>query len=125
MQRDTSLNILCRLMRMGANIHDLSNSGLYSCGHDIAHSRLIATSKRVLFYDRLCTRHDFEKLWKGKEDECPYWDDKPWPSSKHRRRYSYDDSDFTGCCVSDVEISEDEDETEKFGSEDDDGGVVL
>ncbi|KAF5716073.1 hypothetical protein FMUND_6524 [Fusarium mundagurra] len=27
------------------------------------------------------TRRDFEKLWRGREYDCPYWDDQPWPAS--------------------------------------------
>jgi len=25
------------------------------------------------------TRQIFEELWQGREEYCPYWDDKPWP----------------------------------------------
>ncbi|KAF4445996.1 hypothetical protein F53441_10302 [Fusarium austroafricanum] len=104
---------------------DIWDAALHTCGYDIAHFR----SSRRPRYDPWFTREDFEKLWIGKEDQCPYWNDKPWSPSGT----GDDESDSVErFCTSDFETSEDEDQSENsymqdewLGSEDEDGGALL
>ncbi|KAF5009064.1 hypothetical protein FDECE_4687 [Fusarium decemcellulare] len=61
---------------------DLWDAVLSSCGHNIKDFRS-GYRRRPMYineggYYKYC-RHDFEQLWEGREDQCPYWDDKPWP----------------------------------------------
>ncbi|KAF4466542.1 hypothetical protein FALBO_6589 [Fusarium albosuccineum] len=61
---------------------DLWDAVLSSCGHNIKDFRSGYRRRPRYRNERdhynYC-RHDFERLWKGREDQCPYWDDKPWP----------------------------------------------
>ncbi|KAJ3547985.1 hypothetical protein NM208_g1225 [Fusarium decemcellulare] len=61
---------------------DLWDAVLSSCGYNIKDfrsgyqrkPRYSSEGEHYKYY-----RHNFEQLWKGREDQCPYWDDKPWP----------------------------------------------
>ncbi|KAF2963833.1 hypothetical protein GQX73_g9743 [Xylaria multiplex] len=56
---------------------DLWDSVLQSCGYDIAEFR--TNYKRSASYDENYSRRDFEVLWEGRKDQCPYWNDATWP----------------------------------------------
>ncbi|KAK9416829.1 putative Ankyrin [Seiridium unicorne] len=38
-------------------------------------------SPRAVKYFSAYTRADFERLWKGREERCPYWNDAVWPDA--------------------------------------------
>ncbi|KAI0975810.1 ankyrin [Xylaria arbuscula] len=59
---------------------DLWDRALHDCGYDIAEFRR-PRHQRIADYNRNYTREDFALLWQGHEDECPYWNDTPWPRS--------------------------------------------
>ena len=51
-------------------------------------------------YSEHYTRQDFENLWKGRENQCPYWDDARYPLSGRESDYWDSDdslSDSTSC----------------------------
>ncbi|KAI3324204.1 hypothetical protein HD806DRAFT_494427 [Xylariaceae sp. AK1471] len=52
---------------------DLWDSVLQSCGYEIEQFRL--GYPRVSRYTKYYRRQDFEELWRGREDCCPYWND--------------------------------------------------
>ncbi|KAI1771127.1 hypothetical protein F4818DRAFT_445457 [Hypoxylon cercidicola] len=63
---------------LGSYRGDLWDSVLHACDYNIEHFR--KSSPRIARYTPPhYTRHDFEKLWEGRELECPYWDDSNWP----------------------------------------------
>lgn len=61
--------------RVGSYSGDLWNSVLSESGHDLAEFR--ARFPRRAGYTLLYTRDDFEMLWRGREEFCPYYDDPP------------------------------------------------
>lgn len=61
----------------GSYCGDLWDSALSICGMDILEFR--AGYQRRAKYTERYTREMFEALWRERETECPYWDDKPWP----------------------------------------------
>ncbi|KAI0857819.1 ankyrin repeat-containing domain protein [Xylaria cubensis] len=63
--------------RRGSYVGDLWDAVLCSCGYDVAEFR--RDNQRRANYTDSYTRQDFETIWKGKEDQCPYWNDGPWP----------------------------------------------
>ncbi|KAF5609931.1 uncharacterized protein FSUBG_3712 [Fusarium subglutinans] len=58
---------------------DLWDAALTYFGYDILETR--RHYPRKARYTHGYTRGDFEKLWHGREGDCPYWDDQPWPAS--------------------------------------------
>ncbi|KAI9154913.1 Palmitoyltransferase akr1 [Paramyrothecium foliicola] len=66
---------------------DLWDSALQSCAYDIREFRCVHRQRTAGYsqtHGRLgfipeYTRKDFERLWRGREELCPYWDDEPWP----------------------------------------------
>ncbi|KAI9690380.1 MAG: hypothetical protein M1822_009342 [Bathelium mastoideum] len=59
---------------------DLWDVVLVESGYDIATLRRKYSAPRKAQYTSRYTRQDFERLWHGIEDQCPYWDDPPvWP----------------------------------------------
>lgn len=56
---------------------DVWDAALTNSGYDIPESRKYYPRKAR--YIAGYTRGDFEKLWHGQEDNCPYWDDQLWP----------------------------------------------
>lgn len=62
-------------------VGDLFDSVIHSVGHSIAAHRHWAGIPRQAKYTKVYTRENFEELWEGRENECPYWDDNPWPPS--------------------------------------------
>lgn len=65
---------------------DLWDSVLHICGYDISEYRAGYTRKAKYTGDDTkvhprskYTRAQFELLWQGRETQCPYWDDQPWP----------------------------------------------
>lgn len=63
----------------GSYCGDLWDSALSLRGKQISVNRL--GHQRRAKYTEWYTRDIFEALWRGRESECPYWDDKPWPPS--------------------------------------------
>lgn len=61
----------------GSYCGDIWDSALSICGKDIPEFR--AGYQRRAEYTECYTREIFEALWMGRENACPYWDDKPWP----------------------------------------------
>ncbi|KAM0562977.1 hypothetical protein ACHAPJ_001820 [Fusarium lateritium] len=118
---------------------DVWDAALHICGYDIAQFR--SYRRRRPRYVQGYTREDFEELWMGREDQCPYWDDKPWPPLKpgEKEESVYDElwdlatgrsSDEFGF---EPDVSEDEDQLEShahmqdewLSSEEEEGGVTL
>lgn len=62
----------------GSYVGELWDAVLQKCGFDISHFRL-KCYRRYAKYTKYYSRPDFEALWEGRESECPYWDDEPWP----------------------------------------------
>lgn len=68
-------------------VGDLWDSVLQSCGYDIADFRCVHRQRKARYVDRFrgwkdrynYGRSNFEELWRGREQFCPYWDDEPWP----------------------------------------------
>lgn len=58
---------------------DVWDSALAYFGYDMLETR--RQYPREARYIQGYTRGDFEKLWRGREGKCPYWDDQPWPPS--------------------------------------------
>lgn len=63
---------------LGSYSGDLWDVALDTCGYSISNFR--KGSPRKAFYTAKYSRRDFEKLWEGREDRCPYWDDEEWHS---------------------------------------------
>ncbi|KAK2677744.1 hypothetical protein RAB80_006484 [Fusarium oxysporum f. sp. vasinfectum] len=59
---------------------DLWDAALAQLGYDIGEAR--RRHPRKALYTAGYFREDFERLWRGREGNCPYWDDQPWPSSE-------------------------------------------
>ncbi|KAF7562663.1 hypothetical protein G7046_g1500 [Stylonectria norvegica] len=62
---------------VGSYRGDLWDAALAACGYDLVEFR--QHFPRIPQYSSYYQRSDFEKLWEGKEEQCPYWDDRPWP----------------------------------------------
>ena len=102
--------VLLLLIQKGADIDAVDDIGIcvteyaYTRGHDFDnggvgdiwdrvlvefHRDLLASRKacpRRPDYDRYYSGNDFEDLWAGCEQECPYFDDPPqWPSEQSRQ----------------------------------------
>uniref|UniRef100_A0A098DNM1 Azaphilone pigments biosynthesis cluster protein L N-terminal domain-containing protein n=1 Tax=Gibberella zeae (strain ATCC MYA-4620 / CBS 123657 / FGSC 9075 / NRRL 31084 / PH-1) TaxID=229533 RepID=A0A098DNM1_GIBZE len=111
---------------------DVWDAALHVSGWDIRQFRTIR--RREPRYDEFYTRADFEQLWRGREDECPYWDDIPWPPLGGEEGDSdFDRDDMSYFELSSSDISEDKDKSGSCGpiqevrsdSEDEDGGALL
>ncbi|KAH6989001.1 hypothetical protein BKA56DRAFT_652463 [Ilyonectria sp. MPI-CAGE-AT-0026] len=63
---------------LGSYVGDLWDAVLQKCGFDISQFRP-KCFRRYAEYTTFYHRPDFEALWEGRESECPYWDDEPWP----------------------------------------------
>ncbi|KAF4459111.1 hypothetical protein FALBO_14132 [Fusarium albosuccineum] len=59
---------------------DLWDAVLDSCGYAISEFRKLCP-RRPLYIDDY-TRHTFDKLWQGRENRCPYWNDDVWPEDE-------------------------------------------
>ncbi|KAM5372145.1 hypothetical protein ACJZ2D_007678 [Fusarium nematophilum] len=71
---------------------------LDSCGYDILEFR--KACPRIARYTDNYTRQDFELLWQGREDQCPYWDDIAWPENpldNNREDWVYIDANRKIC----------------------------
>ena len=71
---------------------DLWDLVLVASGHDLADFR--SFFPRTASYGKNYTREHFERLWKGREEQCPYWDDLDWPPRDHNGSDSDSDSDI-------------------------------
>ncbi|KAH8688464.1 hypothetical protein BGZ61DRAFT_453250 [Ilyonectria robusta] len=106
----------CRTKEKGSYDGDLWDAVLQSCSFDISQFRS-HSHRRYAKYTMQYSREDFEALWEGRESECPYWDDEPWPPLEPGEiDYGYggcseDDSERMDCegdeSDSQVEISSD------------------
>ncbi|KAI8691588.1 hypothetical protein NCS56_00151700 [Fusarium sp. Ph1] len=83
---------------------DLWDAVLHSCGYDISQFRsgyrrraTYTTSDHADITGLRYDRHDFEELWKGRETECPYWDDQLWPPLEPGEGDSDDESQDHEC----------------------------
>jgi hypothetical protein len=74
---DTSCAIGNDIQPLGGYRGDIWDSALFLCGYDTKEFR--AGYQRRPNYTSWYTREAFEVLWKGRENDCPYWDDSPWP----------------------------------------------
>ncbi|KAF2251513.1 ankyrin [Trematosphaeria pertusa] len=68
-----------RQLSAGTSRGDLFDFALDSCGYNILEFR--KKYPRRGRYEGGYSRQDFELLWKGREERCPYWDDAEWPKS--------------------------------------------
>ncbi|KAG8667457.1 hypothetical protein FPOAC1_012288 [Fusarium poae] len=111
---------------------DVWDAALHVSGWDIRQFRTIR--RRKPRYDSFYTRADFEELWRGREDECPYCDDRPWPPLGPGGEDSDFDRDDISCFeLSDSDISDHEYRLDNDSrmqevwsdSEDEDGGALL
>ncbi|EXA42973.1 hypothetical protein FOVG_08016 [Fusarium oxysporum f. sp. pisi HDV247] len=75
---------------------DLWDAALSYFGYDIL--RVRKYHPRKARYTSGYTRQDFEKLWQGREGDCPYWDDQPWPSSRQNTRYPFQQPGRSNLC---------------------------
>ncbi|CVK86118.1 uncharacterized protein FPRN_06318 [Fusarium proliferatum] len=57
---------------------DLWDAALTRLGYDILETR--RQYPREARYIQGYTRGEFETLWRGSHDDCPYWNDQPWPA---------------------------------------------
>lgn len=67
-----------RAWDLGSYCGDIWDSVLDSCGYSI--SKFRKGYPRRAIYTGEYSRQDFERLWEGREDRCPYWDDAEWRS---------------------------------------------
>lgn len=63
----------------GSYCGDLWDSAASICGQNIMEYR--AGHQRRPEYTADYPREIFDLLWQGRERECPYWDDEPWPNA--------------------------------------------
>ncbi|RBR17122.1 uncharacterized protein FIESC28_06624 [Fusarium coffeatum] len=116
---------------------DIWDAALHISGWNIVLFRR-QNRRRKPRYNLFYTREDFEKLWKGRENECPYWDDIPWPPLEPGEEDSDPDSDFGRDDISCFGVSDYGTSEEEYGleedsriqdawsdSEDEDGGALL
>ncbi|KAH9904499.1 hypothetical protein F4778DRAFT_732691 [Xylariomycetidae sp. FL2044] len=116
---------------------DIWDSVLQRCGYDIKEFRCKHHPREAL-YGKDYTREMFESLWKGQEQDCPYWDDEPWigtancACNKLCRAPTvwddpvWDDSESEGSAESDGgaplaldnDDDDDDDDDENYGDED-------
>ncbi|KAK9797573.1 putative Fungal N-terminal domain-containing protein [Seiridium cardinale] len=62
----------------GGDVWDLA---LEISGHGDKILEFRKKSPRAVKYSSKYTRADFESLWKGREERCPYWNDAVWPDA--------------------------------------------
>ncbi|KAI0531917.1 hypothetical protein GGR58DRAFT_523841 [Xylaria digitata] len=72
---------LVRSYHLGSYRGDLWDAVLHSCGYNLLDFRKLCRPRRAK-YTKHYTRQDFEELWDGRQDECPYWDDNEWPADE-------------------------------------------
>ncbi|KAI8719634.1 hypothetical protein NCS52_00744600 [Fusarium sp. LHS14.1] len=83
---------------------DLWDAVLHSCGYDIAQFRS-GYRRRARYttpaHNQVSPwnyyRHNFEKFWGERWEECPYWDDEPWPPLGPGEEDSDDESQGYEC----------------------------
>ncbi|KAI0531906.1 ankyrin [Xylaria digitata] len=111
---------------VGSKAGDLWDCLLQDCGYDIRQFR--KDHQRRAVYVEKYTREDFEKLWSGRESQCPYWDDTPWPEEAPWRglvgRYEPSESTAGGSSIGNESIEDqyigpdDRDTSEELESDD-------
>lgn len=94
--------------RIGNYVGDLWDAVLQNCGFDVSQFRPKNHRRYAKYTNSYCRKH-FEALWEGRESECPYWDDEPWPPLEPGEiDYDYEDGSRDGF----------EDESERMDCED-------
>lgn len=78
---------------LGGYRGDVWDSALFLCGSNMQEFR--EGYQRRPNYTSWYTREAFEALWKGRENDCPYWDDSPWPKFGDER----DDAPLCSECM--------------------------
>ncbi|KAF7545330.1 hypothetical protein G7Z17_g9256 [Cylindrodendrum hubeiense] len=69
---------------LGSFFGDLWDAALDFCDHDILQFR--KHHPRQANYCGGYNRADFEELWEGRAQRCPYWNDLPWPQADSEGR---------------------------------------
>lgn len=86
-------------MSQSSLIGDLWDTVLDICGYDI--SRFRHNYPRKASYKNGYSREIFEELWRGREERCPYWNDKPWPEfSNQEVEFTFESRLAQGLCDS-------------------------
>jgi len=67
-----------KAIKLGSYLGDLWDVVLDMCGYSISQFR--KGFPRRAAYTKRYSRADFENLWGGHKDRCPYWDDVEWHS---------------------------------------------
>ncbi|KAM5350106.1 hypothetical protein ACJ41O_006611 [Fusarium nematophilum] len=116
-----------RRFGIGSYGGDLWDSVVQSCGYDISKFRT-AQHRRRAKYTQCYSRQKFEWLWSGRESQCPYWDDEPWPPRDPGETDSEDDETDEVDSEYDTDSDSSDNETEEGvisepGSEAMDDGV--
>jgi len=91
---------LCREWEPQSYRGDLWDAVLDACGHDVREFR--KGYPRTALYTADYSRRDFEALWEGREERCPYWDDADWsiPDNESSGRLKDDqDTDSEIICL--------------------------
>lgn len=78
---------------LGGYRGDVWDAALFRCGYNMQEFR--DGYQRRPNYTSWYTREAFEALWKGRESDCPYWDDSPWPKFGDER----DDAPLCSECM--------------------------
>ncbi|KAH8903591.1 ankyrin [Coniochaeta sp. PMI_546] len=73
-----STSCISKLRDYGTRPGDLWDAILDSCGYNVSEFRK-GYPRRAVYTDEY-SRLDFERLWEGREQRCPYWDDADWHS---------------------------------------------
>jgi hypothetical protein len=102
-------NFIAKRTRLGSYHGDLWDAVLAQCGYSI--SELREDYPRSPRYTEEYTRQHFEKLWEGKEELCPYFNDPPiWYPHGTKSIIEEDDEELDEKVSETQEISGSEDE---------------
>jgi len=125
----------CSEAPVGSYRGDLWDSVLDACGYDISEFR--STFRRKASYTSKYTREDFERLWEGREDRCPYYlDQSHWPKIRpitaedpcdevlHHCGQAWCSASRSAACQEQSEAAFSDDDVEQEVERDTDGGVV-
>ncbi|KAI1260067.1 hypothetical protein F5Y18DRAFT_270352 [Xylariaceae sp. FL1019] len=86
---------------LGSYRGDLFDALLSACHYSIADFR--RNRPRIARYTEWYCRQDFEKLWEGREQLCPYWNDEVWPALPQPADVGYfEDGRTTILCVCEI-----------------------
>ncbi|KAH9892328.1 hypothetical protein F4778DRAFT_784689 [Xylariomycetidae sp. FL2044] len=99
----------------GSVAGDIWDAALARCGSDVSQFRK-GYPRKARYSRGYYTREHFEKMWKGYEERCPYWDDEDYyaPGDEARRE---DEEEHEGSIDSRIGGTDDEDEDSDDGGE--------